>query len=286
MGMFLLVPISSLKNLTRRCLVVVGAPAVAAGRCAEVGVEVRARGQRDAVGGLADEGGLLDGGDFRDRVLGVEVVVEERLALGGLLHRLLADERLAGGELCRDGGGDGGLGGEGRGGRLRLGERGLRLGELRLEGDDLRRLGGRLRRGGAEVHRARRDRLRAAQGGERLLFRPQRREGVAGQHPHAARRRRVRRLERHLRLGALRRRRLRLAAPRVARLQLRAEARRVADGVAVAALVFQQLRAAHLALGARRVLDEVARELRLGQPLCAAKGAELGVFLGGNLGRH
>jgi len=210
-------------------------------------------------------------GERRDRVLGVERVVEERLAGGGLLHRLLADERL--------------------GVHLRRGERLLRLGELRLERDDLRRLAARAAGRGDEVHRARHGRARAraaqllhAARRRRGLRRRERGEGVAGHQPHAAHRRLVRRLERLLRLGALRRRRLRLAAPRVARLELRAVLRRVPDLVAVAALVLEQLRAAHLALRARRVLDEVARELRLAQPLGFAVGAELGVALGGGLG--
>ena len=268
-----------LKNFGKDCLVlgvdravVVGPPAVAAGRLAEVGVHVAARRERDAV---LVRAAAVRAGERRDGVRGVEVVVEERLALGGLRHRLLADERL--------------------GVHLRRGERRLRLGELRLERDDLRRLGVRLRGGGDEVHRARhgRDRARAAQllhaaRRRRRLRRGERREGVLGQQPHAARRRRVRRLERRLRLRPAGRGRLRLAAPRVARLELRAVLRRVPDLVAVAALVLEQLRAAHLALRARRVLDEVARELRLAQPLGFAVGAELGVALGSGLGsgRH
>ena len=269
-----------LKNFGKDCLVlgvdravVVGPPAVAAGRLAEVGVHVAPRRERDSTRGLLRRAAVRV--ERHDGVLGVEVVVEERHALGGLRHRLLAGERL--------------------GVHLRRGERRLRLGELRLERDDLRRLGVRLRGGGDEVHRARhgRDRARAAQllhaaRRRRRLRRGERREGVLGQQPHAARRRRVRRLERRLRLRPAGRGRLRLAAPRVARLELRAVLRRVPDLVAVAALVLEQLRAAHLALRARRVLDEVARELRLAQPLGFAVGAELGVALGSGLGsgRH
>ena len=280
-----------LKNFGKDCLVLVGPPAVAAGRRAEVGVHVAPRREGDAGRGLgqrrrrgagATEGALADERGLRERlervavprgVLGVEVVVEERLARGGLRHRLLTDERLG----------------------VRRGERLLRLGELRLERDDLRRLAARARGRRDEVHRARRgrDRARAAQllhaaGRRRRLRAGERREGVAGQHPHAARRRRVRRLERHLRLGAPGRRRLRLAAARVARLELRAVLRRVPDLVAVAAVVRQQLRAADLALRPRRVLDEVASELRLAQALGVAEGAELGVALGSGLGsgRH
>jgi len=287
------------------CLVLVGAPAVAAGRRAEVGVEVAGVRERDAVAGLgqrrrgasgtegalrdarrvrpdrggdvgrregakgtegalADERGLLDG-ERRDGVLGVEVVVEERLALGRLLHRLLADEH-------------------------RRGELRLHLGELRLERDDLRRLVARLGRHREEVHRARHrhDRARAAE----LLHAARRRallgrhvergEGVLARQQLAALRRL--RLERHLRLDAPGRRRLLLAAPQVAGLELRAVVRRVPLLVAVSALVLEQLRAAHLALRPRRVLDEVARELRLGQPLGVAEGAELGVALGSGLG--
>ena len=273
-----------LKNFGKDCLVlgvdravVVGPPAVTAGRRAEVGVHVAPRREGDATRGLLRRAAVRV--ERHDGVLGVEVVVEERHALGGLLHRLLADERLGPFRVVR----------------LRRGERRLRLGELRLERDDLRRLGVRLRRGGDEVHRARdrRDRARAAQllhaaRRRRRLRRGERREGVPGQQPHAARRRRVRRLERRLRLRPAGRGRLRLAAPRVAVLELRAVLRRVPDLVAVAALVLEQLRAAHLALRARRVLDEVARELRLAQPLGFAVGAELGVALGSGLGsgRH
>ena len=237
----------------------------------EVGIEVAVRREGGGGGGEPDAGNgerRLRAGDRRDRLLSVQVVVEERLALGGLPERLrglldlLVDERLLAG---------------GDGHEALLGEDLLQLDDregVSRAPDALRRLLGLLGRA-----RERRERLLGLLGG-----------AVARQHLKE-----VRLLGRHPAVGAARRRHpramavgdalgVRLAAG-VARLELRAVRRRVPGVVAVAALVLQELGAAHLAVLPGRVLNEVAGEDALGEPLRLAVGAEHREVLGRRLGR-
>jgi len=236
----------------------------------EVGIEVAVRREGGGGGGEPDAGKgerRLRAGDRRDRLLGVQVVVEERLAVGGLLERLrglldlLVDERLLAG---------------GDGHEALLGEDLLQLDDregVSRAPDALRRLLGLLGRA-----RERRERLLGLLGG--AVARQRLKEvRLLGRHPAvgAARRRHPRAVAVGDALG------VRLAAG-VARLDLRAVRRRVPGVVAVAALVLQELGAAHLAVLPGRVLNEVAGEDALGEPLRLAVGAEHREVLGRRLG--
>jgi hypothetical protein len=241
----------------------------------EVGIEVAVRREGgggaedpDADAGKGEPERRLRAGDRRDRLLGVQVVVEERLALGGLPERLrglldlLVDERLLAG---------------GDGHEALLGEDLLQLDDregVSRAPDALRRLLGLLGRA-----RERRERLLGLLGG--AVARQRLKEvRLLGRHPAvgAARRRHPRAVAVGDALG------VRLAAG-VARLELRAVRRRVPGVVAVAALVLQELGAAHLAVLPGRVLNEVAGEDALGEPLRLAVGAEHREVLGRRLGR-
>ena len=248
-------------------------PPVGGVRGTEVGIEVAVR--REGGGGAEDPDAdagkgerRLRAGDRRDRLLSVQVVVEERLAVGGLPERLrglldlLVDERLLAG---------------GDGHEALLGEDLLQLDDregVSRAPDALRRLLGLLGRA-----RERRERLLGLLGG--AVARQRLKEvRLLGRHPAvgAARRRHPRAVAVGDALG------VRLAAG-IARLELRAVRRRVPGVVAVAALVLQELGAAHLAVLPGRVLNEVAGEDALGEPLRLAVGAEHREVLGRRLGR-
>ena len=238
-------------------------------------IRVKRRRLHDAEGALPDERRLLHGGDRRDRLLDVRVVVEERLARRRLLEGLLAHEV------------DDALPGEVRLERLGLlGRRqpDLHRLELGLEPVDLR-LVGRVPR---PLRRHRDDRrrplhdlrgdLRPPAGGAEDVLRLDP-AGIAVAHGSDLRLDPRPELAPAVRL--LRVERLPLRLPLLLRGEHRAELRRVPGRVAVAALVAQQRRADHLRVGSERVLDPVGVPLSFGLAHCLAEHA---AHLGGRHG--